>query len=544
MSGSVTVPGSSGSPVTITLNSTASLALATQIAGLLNLSNTAGTLQTDVTTPTTVTKTDGQFLLVSSGKNVNTTGFGYNYVSDEAGGNQIIVGPAASVITGGTAGDTIIGAGGDTIAAGGASSNTIFELASATPYDIASGPGNDTIDASGSGTVTAGAGSNLIHVGGGGTANVFSIGKDVIFGDFNAGDPASTINLQISGSNATVSAGYSSLAASVAGSASDALIFGGTQAVAGSLTVTDAGTNDTISAGSSQADVSLTGSKSLVFGDTTGTASLTVLDNGSNDTISAANGAATVTAGPLSGNLLVFGGADPLTFVGQGSGSATVIGGSGGLTFTGDAGKATVVGGTGGVTSIVGGSGSLLFAGGTSSLTGGADATVDGGSGGATLFGSAGQSLTYTGTQGSALYQALGGSETINASTSTTDNTFFASTLTGANDSIQGGSGADVLVAGSGADTLGGGGGNDQFMFMKSYTTGQSDIVTDFTSSSTYQFNFIDYGVGQTSESLITNATVGPSGTTISLTDGTTVTFEGLTDKTALNGHLNNFNGV
>jgi hypothetical protein len=518
------------------LNSADTLTLAQQIAIKLGASQKNGTLQTNESTPAPVTNTDGQFVLLSpldTGKTINTSTYGYDYVSDQVGGNTLFIGPKASLIAGGSLGDTIFGGGGDTIAAGGGN-NVIVEssLAGAT-YDIVTGIGNSQINASGSGTVTDGAGINTIYVSGPGTANIVSNGSDIIgadaatvnasvagshtvlFGDFNAGDPQNTVNVTITGVDDTVSGGNSSVAVTIqsAVGGSDALIFGGSGSGAGPLSVEDDGGHDTISAGSSQADVSLQGSKALVFGDTgSGNAALNVTDNGSNDTISAVNSDATVTQGPLSSNLLVFGGSGGLTFLGQGQGSATVIGGSGGIT------------------SVTGGSGNLVF------FSGSTDATVDGGSGGSTLFGASGQSLTYTNTQdGTALYQALGGNETVNASGSNGNDTFWASTT--GNDSILGGTGNDTLFAGTGNDTLGASpGGSDQFWFLKQFTTGQqTDVITGFNAN--YQINISGYSY--TEAYMIDNATSSGGNTTIALSDGTHVTFLGVSDKNNLQGHLN-----
>jgi len=531
MSGSVTVPGSGGGSVVISLNSADTKTLAQQIADKLNASQAAGTLQTDETTPVSVTNTDGQFILLSptdTGKTIDASSYGYKYVSDQVGGNTLFIGPDASLIAGGSLGDTIFGGGGDTIAAGGGNNVIVESSLSGAIYNIVAGTGNDQINASGSGTVAAGTGVNTIYVSGPGTANIVSTGQDVIganaatvnasvagtntvlFGDFNAGDPQNTVNVTITGVDDTVSAGYSSLAITTESGERSGLIFGGF----GPLSVSDSGANDTISAGSSQADVSLQGSNALVFGDSgTGNAALNVTDNGSNDTISAVNSDATVTQGPLSSNLLVFGGSGGLTFVGQGSGSATVIGGSGGIT------------------SVTGGAGRLLF------FSGSTDATVDGGSGGSTLFGASGQVLTYTNTQGgNAVYQALGGNESINASGSGGNDTFWASTT--GNDSILGGSGNDTLFAGTGSDTLGASpGGNDQFWFLKQFTTGQNDVITGFTSN--YTINLSGYNPSYTESYLINNATTSSGNTTITLSDNTKVTFLGVADANTLRGHLN-----
>ena len=125
------------------------------------------------------------------------------------------------------------------------------------------------------------------------------------------------------------------------------------------------------------------------------------------------------------------------------------------------------------------------------------------------------------------------GSETINAVASTGYNTFFAGS---GNSSLVGGSGADAPVnfpsslaniftanlfeAGSGSTTMVGGTGKDWFEFTAGHTGG-SDLIRNWSSAD--QLDFFGYGARP-----IASQAVNGGSTSMTLTDGTRITFDGI----------------
>jgi Ca2+-binding RTX toxin-like protein len=254
-------------------------------------------------------------------------------------------------------------------------------------------------------------------------------------------------------------------------------------------------------------------------------------------TIQLTAGAPTVFA--ATGNPLVFGNSASLTFVG-GSGAATVIGGTGGnsvsggsgslllfansaTTYTTGSGAATIIGGAGGLTAVLGAGGGEIFggSGGVNSLwaSNGTAALVGVGSG---------DILNVSGT-GNDILVGGSGAETLNASQSTGNNAFFGGT--GA-ESINGGTGNDYFLVGSGNETLSGHGGTNAYVFVAGAAP-RTDTVTDFNSASDLIVLF-NYGSNAPAAAL-SSAVVAGGGTTVTLSDGTSIILPGATHLTSAN---------
>lgn len=231
-----------------------------------------------------------------------------------------------------------------------------------------------------------------------------------------------------------------------------------------------------------------------------------------NDTIFVGSQDTVATGG--ANTLIMSSDADPRSStVFLGAGKVTYFGGSdfgdlilGGGVATGDdvivlgrGGNGTVVAGTGNTTLVGGGDGDLMFA-----DTNGARQQLWA-SGNETLLGGGTSSDTFFGFSG----------------ISTTGNVF----MTAAN-----GTGNNEFWAGSGNDTIWTGLGNDTVFFFADHTThadsvaAGNDVILGFNPNSTLWI----YGYA--------NATFGSSaaGVTLTLSDGTQLTFQGITDPTTI----------
>jgi hypothetical protein len=81
-----------------------------------------------------------------------------------------------------------------------------------------------------------------------------------------------------------------------------------------------------------------------------------------------------------------------------------------------------------------------------------------------------------------------------------------------------------------------GGLGSNDFAFFKQAAGGAKDVVTDFNSGDAV---FIEgYSPTVSAATLLQNATVGAGGVTLTLSDGTSVTFSNLTSTAALAGKI------
>lgn len=262
----------------------------------------------------------------------------------------------------------------------------------------------------------------------------------------------------------------------------------GAAGVGGLVTVTDAN-NDS-------GQVILTGTGTTLDFINTGSGSGIILAGGGNDTFSLGAGNFDLQTGSISGgntidagtgyDTLTLGGGDVLTL---GAGYDTVFG------------VATD-------TTITGGSGTLEYVAGPGSTT-----TINGGTGFTLGFANDGASITYTGTSNNNEFVAGAGSATLDGSGASGGNTFFS---IGGDNSVSGGAGNDFLGSQGGDSTLTGGGGTDIFDFFSGGSVG-NDVVTDFTSDDYLYLN----GLTDTG-----TASDGAGGTTMTLSDGTTIDFQ------------------
>jgi len=179
------------------------------------------------------------------------------------------------------------------------------------------------------------------------------------------------------------------------------------------------------------------------------------------------------------------------------------------------------------------GAGGILFADNTAT-----SATVNSGTGSVTIFGASGAAINLTGSSGKPDFLIAGaGNETLNASGSSSSNFFAMSGTVPGSVVMLGGTGNDTMVAGvgPGSATMTGGGGTDVFVFFKQASKG-TDVITDFNSNDSV---FVEgYATTGSASALQNAATVGASGVTLTLSDGTSVTFSNLTNAASLNGKI------
>lgn len=94
-----------------------------------------------------------------------------------------------------------------------------------------------------------------------------------------------------------------------------------------------------------------------------------------------------------------------------------------------------------------------------------------------------------------------------------------------------------MMFAGAGAATLTGGALADTFAFFKTATNGQANVITDFGSGNDVVC-ILGYEATQSASTLVQNAIVGAAGVTLTLSDGTTITFSNLIAAAQLNGRI------
>lgn len=260
-----------------------------------------------------------------------------------------------------------------------------------------------------------------------------------------------------------------------------------------------AGANWAITTGSGNDTIDLTqsvatGRSTVAAGGGSNTIKLgaeaTAVQSSGSDTINAGSGAALVQ--------VVGGGTAPVSVSG-GAGARAVVLGAGASTISGGTGTVTVLGGSAGG-NLSGGSGGnnvLVASAGTTFLTGG-------GNGDQLIAMGAGQTVLVAGL----------GNETLLGGLSTGNNTFQASS--GA-DLIIAGTGNDRIYAGAGSSTVSGGGGANVFIFNAAIGPGGHVAITDFKP-------------GTDTVSLIGTAVTQASGPNVTLSDGSTITFLGITE--------------
>lgn len=245
------------------------------------------------------------------------------------------------------------------------------------------------------------------------------------------------------------------------------------------------------------------------------------------DIIVSGNGNDTIALGGALG--VVFGTGTGTDFVTGGAADALIAPGSQSLNFIGGTGATTVFAGTGSDTVSLGAGGGLVAGGaaGNNRLSGGGSGV------GSTLFGGGnGDLLAARGYAQTTL--VANGNATLTGAASSANNIFYG--LVG-NASLQGGNGADVFVVGGSTvpggvrDTVNGGPGQDLIGILAG-RTGSSITITSFTGAE--RVTLLGYAGGSAAEAAraLATAQVGAS-TALTLSDGTRVTFVGVTNLTS-----------
>ena len=235
-----------------------------------------------------------------------------------------------------------------------------------------------------------------------------------------------------------------------------------------------------------------------------------VVSSGS-DLIAAGSGAVTVDA-TAAQNDFVQGQSSHLLFLG-GAGNTTIVGGTGSDTYYGAAGSTFA--------QMQGWSGQQLIEGGSAGNN-----LLMAGDGAATLVGGGDNDQLYAYGFTGQLLKASGGNETLSAA------------LSFGNDTLVAGPGHDLIVTSPGQDTVIGGSGQatvkaspgTTFEFVN-HQAGGTELVTGMFDPSSIHIDLDGYGHDEIRRAL-DSQTVQNGSVTISLTDGTKVTFE---DVTSLN---------
>jgi hypothetical protein len=311
------------------------------------------------------------------------------------------------------------------------------------------------------------------------------------------------------------------------------------------------GGNDTIVTNEDNASVTTSGGgHSLVF---VGASDNAVTSQGNDDIIcggDTARGSAqdTVTAaeGPGETGPTVFGPPVGYAIVYGDASDPTVVGGGGELVFHGGSTGGNVLWAGPSAAFYFGGTGSAILVGGSQLLE------VHGGSGPVTVYGGTGQTIIQ-GYAGNSTYVVGEGATTISAGAGNvvyaigsapisvagasglvlyagqgTGNYIFDAS--GGSETLWGGEGTDQFVAGTGNDLLVSGGGVDSFKFINGLAGG-NDVIYNFRVG-------LDTIVLQSYGGGIPTLTVENGSTYFSLTDGTRVEVEGVTNLTASSFNL------
>ena len=329
----------------------------------------------------------------------------------------------------------------------------------------------------------------------------------------------------------------------------------------GAVIVVGAGTVRVNTGGGSGSIYGGDGDKSINLGTTSGFAVYTGAGHdtidlsqsllGSRNTVEAGAGDNVINAGAITqpGNTILLGaGAAQVRSTGSdsvnsGAGSATIqVVGSVQDTVVGSAGTLTLINSTVASTvnyptTLPNGTTTPLSSGSVTALGGAGGGYYRGGSNGSNLLvGSLGSVTLQGGGTGDVLIAMGGmnesqvlyagsGNETLLGSLSTTGTLYVAGN---GNDVIIGGSGADTFVAGTGAATITSGAGPDLFMFNAGTSAGAQLTITDFTPGVDH-LRLTNYSGPNTPSNLAANATqLGTAGSRITLSDGTTITFQGV----------------
>jgi Ca2+-binding RTX toxin-like protein len=374
----------------------------------------------------------------------------------------------------------------------------------------------------------------------------------------NSAGTAATTTILSSGEATTVPAGTTGIVISpavanptvVAGGGAETLIAGDggltfTAPTASTVTILIDG--QTPAAGGGTNAITIGGGSTYNVVVTTGT---NVLQVGGSGTVQAGSGSNTIVAavGTAATAYVLSEGTADVIRLGAGAatvneyGSGAVIDGGAGADVINDAGSSDTVYAGSGAETVAGGQQDLIFTQ-TSTLiffSDGGLTTVEGGTGTDTIVGAPNSGITYNGTAGVALLLAGAGVETLNASSATVG-VELQGGLTSGSDLLKGGYGNDTLFGGSASSTMIGGAGSNVYEFVAGSTSSSGGIgsttILGFKQTGTVQDVVALFGYGGNEvSSALASATVSGDDTTITLADGSTVTFAGTT---SLN--LNNF---
>ena len=291
--------------------------------------------------------------------------------------------------------------------------------------------------------------------------------------------------------------------------------------------VTGAG-NDTITAFTGQNSISAGAGNNYIGSGAAGTLSANSIVGGGTTgqldiIVGAGMGSDTIYGSSLGGGVLIAETTKSVTFVGSnaaGAGGATVLGGSaplfislgtgGGLVSGGSSGGNTLLGGTGSASSALfgGGNGDLLVSRGTGSTL------LVAGSGNETLLGTGGNTTFFTNTSASA--NTLVGSVTPTVSGTQAGNDYI----------VVGAAGSSTVDAGAGADifnfTNRGAGGSTANVVINGFRPAEGDRIQLI-------------GFASTQVGAITGTAASGGSTSVVLSDGTRVTFAGVTSLNSSN---------
>lgn len=188
---------------------------------------------------------------------------------------------------------------------------------------------------------------------------------------------------------------------------------------------------------------------------------------------------------------------------------------------------------------IAAGSGTLYY---LASSTASVSDTLVAGSGNVYGYTGAGDNVSVTGTgTGSFTFLVGGGAETIDGANSSATQVFYAQADTSSAGSqlLIGGSGTNYFIAGEGSETLTGGAGHNTFFLNDSLTAGSGTItINDFAGGSNNQL-VLESGFTQNDvQTLLAGGTASASGYSVTLSDGVTINFTGITSGSELQGHI------
>ena len=269
---------------------------------------------------------------------------------------------------------------------------------------------------------------------------------------------------------------------------------------------------DAVALGTSSSEVNAAGGETTVFGDVKqgdapGTGS---------DTVNAAAGYVSVYGGYS--NFTFMGGTGTVTVQGVGGSDTIFANGSTGLFATGTAGNSYIQGGNTSATVVS-----------TFSDSNGLHVTS-----GQVLVGIANGDQLIAAVSGAEVLHAGGGNETLNGSYSTANNIYYAGNNADVNGGtfyaltqISTGAGSSTVFGGTGFSTVTAGPGSTTYEFVQGQAGGGGMTITNFDPAKD-QVRLYGYASGA-AQSAIAGEQVSSSGTVVTLSDNTRITFQGYT---------------